>query len=362
MTNDNKYVADIAIPPGETILEMLETYNMTQVELAARMGFSKKHVNEIIKGKARITAETAVILERIFSLSASFWLNLETDYREALARIKEKKRNEEEETIAQTLPYAEMANKGWVAKTRLLNDKINNLRNFFRVSNLTIIKNTPTYSVAFRTTQATKASELALAAWLEKGRRLANDIDTKPFSKEKLEGYIPEFRKMTKENTGSFYTKLENMLANCGVAFVLVPHLGKTYAHGAVSWLSKDKVMMQLSLRYRYSDIFWFSFFHELGHILLHGKREDYIEWDDEEKSEIELQADDFAANTLIPEKEYNNFIKKGNFNKIAIINFADKIEISPGILVGRLQHDNIIEYYKYYGLKTQYKYTDFNK
>lgn len=356
-----KYFADIAIPPGETLLELLDANHMTQAELAKRIGFSKKHINEIIKGKSAITAETAVKLEKIFSPPASFWINLEANYREALARIQEKQ-DEEEKKIAQKIPYSEMAGYNWVPETRKLEEKVSNLRKFFRVSNLSLISETPAYNAAFRTAQADQASSLALAAWLEKGMSLANKIDTKSFSKEKLNEFVPRFRRMTNKEPGSFYSNLVSILADCGVAFVLLPYLEKTYAHGAVKWLSKDKVMMQLSLRYKYSDVFWFTFFHELGHILLHGKRDEYIEYDNGEKNEKENEADEFAANTLIPEKYYVEFVQKGEFNKSSIIQFAKKLEISPGIVVGRLYHDGILNYYIHSDLRKQYNYDDFDK
>ncbi len=357
----DKYSADVAIPPGETLLELLESNNMTQAELAERIGFSKKHINEIIKGKSAITAETAVKLENIFSPPASFWTNLEANYREILAREK-KKQDDEEKKIAKKIPYSEMADYDWVPETTEVKEKVTNLRNFFRVSNLSLILETSAYSAAFRTANSNQASSLALAAWLEKGISLANKIDTNPFSQNKVKKCISKFRYMTKKEPNSFYTRLESLLSDCGVALVLVPYLEKTYAHGAVKWLAKDKVMMQLSLRYKYSDIFWFSFFHELGHILLHGKRDEYIEYDDDKEDFKEKEADKFAANTLIPEKKYSRFIEDGKYDKKSIIEFAKELEVSPSIVVGRLYHDNILDFFVHSDLRKQYDYDDFFK
>ncbi len=356
-----KYIADVAIPPGETLLELLESNNMTQAELAKRIGFSKKHVNEIIKGKSAITAETAVKLENIFSPPASFWINLEANFREALVRIEEK-HGDDEKKITQKIPYAEMADYGWVPRTNKLKDKIINLRNFFRVSNLSLIRETPAYSAAFRTAKEDQTSSLALAAWLEKGISEANKIETKSFAKEKLEELIPALRKMTQKKPNNFHDKLVSLLADSGITFVLVPYLENTYAHGAVKWLSKDKVMVQLSLRYKYADIFWFSFFHELGHILLHGKRNEYIEYEEIKNVKKEKEADKFAANILIPKNNYENLLQRGEFDKATIIKFAKKLEISSDIVVGRLYHDKILDYHIYTNLRRQYDYKDFRR
>lgn len=358
---NKKYFSDIAIPPGETLLEMLEVNNMTQAELAARIDFSKKHINKIIKGEAPITAETAVKLENIFSLPASFWTNLEANYREDLARLNEKQ-DEEEKEIAKVLPYSEMVKYNWLPDASEVEEKIYNLRDFFRVASLTLIKGTSTYSVAFRTANADQASSLALAAWKEQGRSIAKEIETDSFSKEKVEERISVFRKMTNESPMEFFPNLVTSLSECGIAFAIVPNIQKTYAHGAVSWLSKDKVLMQLSLRYKYSDIFWFSFFHELGHILLHGKRDEFIEYENRDKNKKEDEADEFAANILIPKEKYEKFLWRRNFKVHSIIRFAKEIGVSPSIVIGRLQYDRRFPHYFHNKLRTQYYYSDFKK
>ncbi len=350
-----KYFAGIAIPPGGTVLEMLEVNNMTQAELAARINLSKKHVNKIINGKAPITSETALKLEKVFKLPASFWLNLESNYQEALARIKSKnQQSEEERQIAQKIPYAQMAKMGWVKATRNIKKKVEELRNYFRVSDLSLIEGV--YGIAFRTTQPTKTCSLALASWLERGESLAKEITTETFSETKLKEYIPLLRKMTLEKPEVLWENLKRVTMECGIALVIVPHLEKTYAQGAVKWLTSDKIMMQLSLRYKYSDIFWFSFFHELGHILLHGKRDEFIEFEikKDEYDPKEKEADDFAEEILISTKEYEKYLKENDITEKSILNLAKKLEIHPGIIVGRLQHDKIIKYNQYNNLRSK--------
>lgn len=358
-----KYNADIAIPPGETLAEQLETNNMSQKELANRIDVSKKHINEIVNGKAPITAETAIKLEKVFSLPASFWTNLESNYRETLARLKENQ-SEEEKSILDKIPYKELVNKGWLSKSDNIKDKINNLRNFFHVSDLTRIYKINTYNTAYRTSEAYKenVSALALTAWLERGKKLANEIETDEYSRKKLKNYITTFRKMTKEKPEKFYPNLVNKLSECGISLVIVPHIKKTYAQGAVSWLSPNKVMMQLSLRHKFADVFWFSFFHELGHILLHGKREEYIDYDSDvlEKDDKEKEADEFAAKTLIPENEYQSFIIQKSFDKSNIQSFANKIDVAPYIIRGRLIHDDYLNHYMLRSLQTKYNYKQF--
>ena len=358
-----KYKADIAIPPGETLEEQLEVNNMSQKELANRIDVSKKHINQIVNGKAPITAETAIKLERVFSLPASFWTNLESNYRETLARLKENY-SEEEKNILKKLPYKDLANRGWLNDSNNMEDKINNLRKFFKVSNLKRIYKINTYNAAYRTSKAykEKVSLLSLTAWLEQGKKIANEIETKDYSEQKIKDNIKDFRKMTYERPEIFYSNLVEKLAECGVALVIVPHIKKTYAQGAVKWLSPNKVMMQLTLRHKFADVFWFSFFHELGHILLHGKRNEYIDYENDgsDKSNKEKEADEFAAKTLIPENEYQSFISHNYFTKHTIQKFANEIDIAPYIVRGRLIHDGYTQHYMLNSLKEKYSYEQF--
>ncbi len=358
MTDEKKYFADIAIPPGETLLEMLEENNMTQAELAKRIDMSRKHINQLIKGKTSLTAETAIKLEKIFELPANFWLNLETDYQEAKARINDKNKTAEKQILYDT-PYSEMIDLGWVKKGDSEKEKIDNLKNFFRVSDLTSIKNV--YNVAYRTSKPEKTSSLALAAWLERGKYLANNTKTKKFSRKVLKSYIPLFKKMTNRKPENFYKDLKKKLAKCGIAFVIVPFLTETYAHGAIKWLSPEKALIQLSLRYKYADIFWFSFFHEIGHLLLHSKKETFIEYDSKVQKEVEKEADNFAADVLIPKKKYEIFIRNNNFTEKSVIKFAKNLNINPGIVVGRLQHDEIVDYSQFNFLRKKYSWKQFN-
>lgn len=351
----NKYFADIAIPPGETLLETIDSLDMSQADLARRMGMSRKTINEIIKGVAPITSETAVKLENVLGAPASFWINLEANYQEAIARINQEKAINDEIEIESEIPYAEMARLGWIDKTRNKKEKILNLRNFFAVSSLKLIPDT--IEVAFRKSDRETVSPYALAAWLRKGEIEAANISTCYFNKDKLVKLIPKIRILTKQEPEIFIRKLSELLSDCGVALVVEQHLSKTYVNGATKWLNKNKVLLQLSLRCSFADIFWFSVFHELGHIIKHGKKEVFLE-----KSKcmisnkLEKEADEFASNTLIPNKDYKIFIKnEGYKHENDIKKFADSLDIAPFVVVGRLQHDGFLGYNQYSNLRPRF-------
>ena len=144
------------------------------------------------------------------------------------------------------------------------------------------------------------------------------------------------------------------MCAQAGVALVFVPELPKTHTSGATRWLTRDKALIQLSLRYKTDDHLWFTFFHEAAHILLHGKKTVFIE--DNTKSDLlEKAADKFALVTLISPADYKSFLKKGDKSTPAIKRFARSQGIAPGIVVGRLQHDKYLPHSCGNDLKQKY-------
>jgi HTH-type transcriptional regulator / antitoxin HigA len=343
---NGKYKPDIAIPPGETLLEVIESKLLSQKELADRTGLTQKTINLIIKGNAPLTPDTALKLENVLNIPANFWNNLEKNYQETLLRLKLEKDSESEEWILNEIHYSELVKLRWIPRAGSLPEKINNLRNYFGVASLENLKTV--HSALFRKSCTQNASHYALVGWIEKGKKEALNIETKNYNKNFLKSNIDKFRELTLiDDPEEFHPKLSRLCADCGIAFVVLQHLSKTYANGATQWINSDKALLLLSIRYKFIDIFWFSFFHELGHILLHGKKEVFIECNDD-KNEYEEEADRFASEVLIDNKEYKVFLNNDDFNKESILKFADKIKIHPAIIIGRLAHDKKVNYSKF--------------
>jgi len=159
-----------------------------------------------------------------------------------------------------------------------------------------------------------------------------------------------------------FLPQAQTLLARCGVALILLPHLPKTYAHGATFWLTSTKAVVQMSIRGSWADIFWFSLFHELAHVLLHSKRHIFIEGEGGEDPAWRTQEDEansFAGDVLIPPGPYRAFTGQGIFTAGAIRQFAAQRGIAPGVVVGRLQHDSFIERNQVNGLRERYRWAD---
>lgn len=189
---------------------------------------------------------------------------------------------------------------------------------------------------------------------------VAKQIDTDVFNKEKLRNCLPEIRRMTVQSPDEFYPKLQDMLQSCGVALVLLPHLKNSGINGAVRWINKEKVLLAMNDRQKYADIFWFSFCHELRHVFQQKNKLTLINYSNKHiesiDEELEKDADEFAQKFLIPPEEYSKFLRTRNINSTSIRVFAKNINIHPGIVVGRLQHDKKIPIYMHNDLKSQYE------
>lgn len=337
-----RIVPSFAIPPGETLKETLHHLSMSQAELAARAGRPEKTISQICTGKRAITPETAIELERVLGVPAHIWNGLERSYQAALAREREEHSLQHEAELAREFPYNEMAKLDWVEQTRDWIERARNLLRFFGVASLSFLDEQP--AAIFRVGTCADPSDCALMAWLRAGTLQAYEAATEPFNRGEIEQAVPEFRRLTLESAHTAIDRLREMLAESGVVLALVPALPKTAAHGATHWLGSEKVVLQLSDRYKRADIFWFSFFHEIGHLLLHGKRPGvYVNRLDRERDEKEREADRFARDTLIPPDEFAEFVNRDRVSAVAIRDFADAIGIHPGIVVGRLQHDGLI-------------------
>ncbi|MGH7535819.1 MAG: HigA family addiction module antitoxin, partial [Gemmatimonadales bacterium] len=270
MATEARIWPDIAIPPGELLAETLQTLGLRQAELARRTARPAQAINEIIRGTKEITAETALQLERVLGVPAHVWVRLEADYRFTRARLEDRTRLKGELPLASRYPYPAMAALGWVESTRNALERVHELLRFFGVVSLRQVR--AIEATAFRRSRKVSGSPEALAAWLRQGRRAAQGRPVAGFSAPRLRAALAVLRGLTTRPPGEFEPRLGRVLADAGVAWVLVPHLPGTGAHGATRWLSSDRALIQTSLRYGWDDVFWFSLFHELGHLLLHGR------------------------------------------------------------------------------------------
>ncbi len=337
----NQYVPDYVVPPGEILEDYLDNLGMTQAELAARTGLTKKTINEIIKGKAPITHETALKFERALGRPAHFWNNLELRFQEDRTRLAEQQRLNSWLDWLKKVPVNAMTKLGWIEKHKDKNAQLEEVLRFFGVASPDQWQAVwQEYQVAYRQTQRFESQAESVSAWLRQGEIEARKIMCAQFDKKRFQEILNEIRGLTRESPDVFVPELEKLTASVGVAVVFVPELPKTGVFGATRWL-KGKPVIQLSLRYKSNDHLWFTFFHEAGHILKHGRKDIFIEGNGL-NGEKEEEANAFARDKLIPPADYRQFLLTWDGRSLEPIQrFAEEINIAPGIVVGRLQFDN---------------------
>jgi HTH-type transcriptional regulator/antitoxin HigA len=350
---------DWTVAPGDILLEALLERGMTQSELAHRLARPLKTVNEIIKAKAAITPETAIQLERALGISARFWTGLETQYRDTLARQEAGRELEAQASWIDGFPIADLVKHKLIMRGPSKASTLANLLSFLGVSSPAAFDRLDA-AASYRSSPAFAVSPKAVATWLRWGEIEAAKVDSPPFDARRFRDVLDKVRPLTRREP--FEQILKRVMAMCaetGVVVVLIPELRGTHVSGAARWLG-PKAVIQLSLRHKSDDQFWFTFFHEAGHLLSGSRRRDFVDAaepaESEEGNADEQAANRFARDTLLPPGEYEAFVETGDFTRSAIRSFAREQEVAPGIVVGRLQRDKHVGPSQFRDLKKSLK------
>lgn len=343
--------------PGNTIYDILEEKNISLKHFADCMNSTMDFVERLINGQVSINNEIAEKLEINLGSTIDFWVKREEQYRESIERIQES-----EKLWLKELPIKDMIKFGWIEKS---DDLLNTCLNFFKVPNISSWKAkypNEINTLAFRTSQSFNSYEAATATWLRQGEIITENIECKSWNKELFEETLVEIKKLTRlKNPKDFIPKLISLCSNCGVAVGIVPTPTGCRASGATKFVSKDKAILLLSFRYLSDDQFWFTFFHEAGHLILHNKKSIHLEINDKDNrivNEEETEANAFAAEILMPYMLHDKLRNiRGNMKKI--ISLAIEAGVSPGIVVGQLQYLGYIDFKYLNGYKRRYNWDE---
>ena len=339
-TTNASFNADWASPPGDLIEEVLEEHGWTRAELAQRLAFSAKHVNELLKGRASITADTAERLERVLGHDAGFWLRLEANYQQDLVRLQQLDALASQKDWLKELPLNWLQKQGWVEACSHKGQQVAACLKYFAVASVDAWRQRYGQPLAvYRTSKSFATEQGALASWLRRSETLAGAIPGRPYDVKAFRAALQEIRPLSCEADPSvFAPKLQSLAAAAGVAVVFVPAPPKCRVSGATQWLSPDRALIALSLRHKTNDHLWFTLFHEAGHILKHGKKATFVDGLDDGDAEQEAEADRFAADQLIPSAAVQKL--QGLRSEQEVRDAANALGIAPGIVVGRLQHE----------------------
>ncbi len=361
MSNFITYKNIIAYHPGYYIEDLLEELEITQEEMAYRLDITPKNLSELINGKTILSENIAIKLSVMLGTSIEIWLNLQNKYDLVCAEIKKAELQDNEKELLSYIDYNFFVKQGFVSAQRKWQDKWAELCKFLKVGTLASLAK-PDLLVSYRKAaipEIDKRNIICSNAWIQAVINKADDISVSKFDRNKLLEVASEIREMTNLHPDTYAADIKKKLSDCGVALVVLPSLKNSGVYGAIKWIDSNKVVLGITDRGKDIDKFWFSLFHEIGHILqpkLRGSNNVVISSKDYNfDDDLERDADNFAQNILIPKDNYDNFVKKGVFSRASILQFSWDIHIHPGIIVGRLQKDKKIPYSYYNDLKTQY-------
>jgi len=348
-----EFCPDWVSSPGETISDILTERNLSVAELARRMNQELGTVVELIDGRATITIGVARALQQALGSSIEYWMSRDFHYRQDSARS----RTADEAWLTE-LPVSDMVRFGWLKPTPRPEDEVTACLSFFNVSSVQEWRKAYTpleRMVNFRTSPSFDSQPGAVAAWLRRGELETSGIICAPWNAESFRASLPNLRPLTKKKTPSeFIPDLQARCAKYGVAVAVVRPPAGCRASGATYFLSPGRALLLLSFRYLSDDHFWFTFFHEAGHLLLHGQKGFFLEGDETPVTVEERDANDFAEGILIPSENRSAFMRLGADGR-EVIRFARRIGISPGIVVGQMQHHKLITHRQLNSLKRRF-------
>lgn len=346
--NRYSYTPDHVAPPGDLITEYLDELGISARELARRCGRSGKLLAEITSGKAPVEPETALQLERVLGVPASIWTNMEAAYQLHQAREAESEELASFYEWASAFPLKELAERKHIDKSSSKPGQVRELLKFFGAGSVKACDDRfeELLAVDFRTSDSFQNNLPSLAAWLRIGERRAAQISANDYDREAFVDALKKIRALTVNSIDKALPKIERECAASGVVFILEKPLPKIRASGVSRWLSPRKALIQQSLRHMSDDHFWFTFFHECAHLLLHSRKAVFIDMtkgpgtgDAKQEAEANL----WSANFLIPTADMRKFVSSFTGSADEVRKFAAQCGIAPGIVVGQLQHNGVI-------------------
>lgn len=348
--------------PGDTLLTLMEQRELSTESLAQKLGCTHAIVLGLLNGAVAIDSELASSLSKHVGGTQKFWEMRQHRYQAALARAAGSVDNNIGANWVKRFPHADMAKNGWIKNSRNRGELVKSYLAFFGVNDpaewedryASFLKQT-----AFRTSTTYQSKAGPLSAWLRQGEIEAAQIQCKSWNSEALRDRLPEIRTLCKAKNPAYYLpRIRRICAEVGVAVVFVRAPSGCAASGATKFISPQKAMVVLSFRYLSDDHFWFTFFHEIAHLLLHSATLTFIDGEASISSEMEKEANEFSQRILIPTQSYNELLDLPA-KRDRVIRFAYSVGVSSGVVVGQLQHYGVIRRNQLNYLKRRFDWTE---
>ena len=335
------------IRPGEKLEAILKKRNIKQKELAIRTDVSEKHISTIINGSKDISVSFAKKLEYALGISAEVWIRLQAQYDQEMHEAEECN-NISEDEIKLLKPLKEITeyaiSEGLITENKNKVNLVLGLRSILRVSNLMLVPQIPYYA-AYRAqvSKNVNVDEYVLYAWQCICEKLTENIDIADVvDTQRLLELIPEIKKVMFERGNVIPRKLESIFAQCGVAFKIVKHFRGAPVQGFIKYSTNDRLILCMTIRQARADVFWFTLFHEIGHIINGDINNLFVDFYSV-SGDIEGRADEFAGNCLVDYEAYKKFVMGRDYSLSRIETFAKSQNVKRDIIIGRLQRDNIL-------------------
>lgn len=333
--------------PGVMLAEKLQEMGMGAKEFAIRTNKPEKTIFAVIGGTSSVTADMAVAFEEVTRIPSHLWLNMQRAYDEYISRKKRDKRLSSAGDWVKGFPYAEMARQGWVEQQKTVLERAKQLLSFFMVSSEKAWERLyldQGLKLCFNISLKKSRNPYALSAWLRRGEIQAEEMEVGEYSDKKLRELLPAMRKIMAEAPEGFPAALQQLCAEVGLKLIYTPCLQNAPVNGCARWV-RGRPCIQLSGRTKKYESFWFTFFHEVGHILLHGKKDIFLEDLEYEglQADKEKQADSFATRMLLPLTEEREIFRRGDYTPEAIRRYALAFGTHPSVIGTRLKRHFLI-------------------
>lgn len=351
---------DVATHPGEILEDVIEEHGLTQSAVAQLMNRPPQVINEIVRGKKSITADTALGLAKVFGVPPEFWINLQAFHDATVARIAERKAHQKQVELLKRFQVPEMIKRGLIPNVKDNAERVSELCKLFGIASLD--RHIHRQPASFRITGGPSFSQEALSVWLRQGELMAAGMQLPEFNAARFRAAIPQIRSLTVLQAKEFAPRLSRLCSDAGVAFAVVQELPKVGANGVTRWLNSGNPLIQLNLKWKWSDIFWFTFFHEAAHVL-QPERPDVMHYGrgnrNATNTDYEVQANAFAADTLIPPDQWARLRPTKPISEKAVRRVAAQLKVHPGIVVGRLHHDELLPRTHLNGLRSKFQWRE---
>ena len=352
MSNYIEYNDKIAFHPGYYIKEIIDESGLTQEDFAKRLGTTPKNISILVRGEQSLSIDIATKLSRMLGTTIAYWLNLQQAYDEKVAAFLSEEELKREREVFKLIDYKYFRDNFVMPNlSRKVDEQIKNVREFLSVASLTVLEER-NLAVSFRsyTEELSRSNIVNANAMVQIAINKTLKVDAPKYNKKKFEKAVDFALTQTKNHDG-FLTEVKKAFEQAGVVLVVLPNLKNSGINGATKKVD-GKVMIMVNDRRHYADTFWFTLFHEIGHVLNGDLGITF-------KNEAEDDADLYAQRSLIPEDAYIEFKNQNqSFTEDVIRRFADAIDQDPGIVYGRLQIDGKIPYTEtYLSDKLRHKY-----